>query len=118
MKTERTFELFFGDVGPGLTRIGQHGSVLGPRKIFNLKKNDLWEILQGLEAQEQAVIYLRFWEGMEIEGIARQFKVSWAQADFIVEKALLSVRCQIFDLLRGGHLHVKHRPLKQPEHLN
>jgi DNA-directed RNA polymerase specialized sigma24 family protein len=55
----------------------------------------LFVAVSGLSAAAQRAIYLRFWENYEIEEIANELRISWDQADRLIENALKILRLQL-----------------------
>lgn len=52
----------------------------------------LFQALIGLSPQAQRAINLRFWENYTIEEISQHLRISWDQADQLIEKSLLELR--------------------------
>lgn len=61
----------------------------------------LREALKGLPPESQRAVFLRFWENNTIEEIAKDLRVSWDHADFLIDQAIFELReflSQILDL--------------------
>jgi DNA-directed RNA polymerase specialized sigma24 family protein len=52
----------------------------------------LHDAIERLEPSKRAVLHLRFWEDMEISMIARIKGVEWADADHLINSALMELR--------------------------
>lgn len=66
----------------------------------------LLQALQGLSPQSQRAIYLRFWENSTIEEISDELRLTWDEADFLIEESIFNLRehlSLVLDLLEISH---------------
>lgn len=55
--------------------------------------------LKGLPPQAQRAVYLRFWENSMIEEIADELRLTWDEADFLLDESIFCLREHLAQLL-------------------
>lgn len=55
-------------------------------------ESQLLKSLQALTEKERSAIFLRFWVPCSIQEIARNMRMSWSQADLLLESTLKKLR--------------------------
>lgn len=56
------------------------------------KNERLFQSVTELGADAQLALYLRFWENYDIEEISNQFRITWDQANALIESSLKYLR--------------------------
>ena len=60
---------------------------------------ELW----ALESQKRQAIQLRFWEQNTIEDIAKILKISWDEADKLIEATICELRQKLLNRYESAH---------------
>lgn len=58
----------------------------------------LQKSLSSLSLDAQRALYLRFWESMTIEEIARDMRKTWDETDFMIRESLKALKESLNDL--------------------
>ena len=69
----------------------------------SLKSKQLQNALEALNFDAQKALYLRFWESMSIDEIARELKIEWKDADLLLTNSIKILRSHMKDTKATSH---------------
>jgi len=64
-------------------------------KLTHPRLHRLNSTLANLEDRQRIALYLRFWESQSIREIAYFLKISWSEADQLIDSTLAELRTEI-----------------------
>lgn len=59
------------------------------------KNESLLQAVAALGSHAQRALYLRFWENYDIQEISEALKISWDQADQLIESSLATLKAKL-----------------------